>query len=515
VSLPPSAPAAQRIPALGDILAEHARSMPDRTAVVCGDVRNTWRQFDDRVSRAAEVLAGAGVGPGGRVLWLGQNCHRLLETLLACARVGAILCPANWRCSADELAFVVADVEPAVVLWQDAEIGEMARKVRAASGDGPVRWVQIDAGAGGDSYEGLLASVVPRRSWPDVEPDEPVVMIYTAAHEGRPNGALLSHRAWVFQNLVTAWVQGTTADDVFLCSGPLFHVGTMRHALSTFQLGGCNVVARRVEAELLCQLIDQERCTGAFIERPTMEQMVAVNGDRRYDLSSLRTAPAFPEWDAMVHTEVRPLRNGFGQTELAGLVTFADTRTPGIGGAGRPSPIAVVDVVDAEGRSVPVGEVGELVVRGPMVMNGYHRRPDLNARRQAGGWHHTADLARREADGTLTFVGPATRIVKSASENIYPAEVEACLRSHPAVAEAAVIGVPDPVWTQAVLAVVVPRPGAQVAAEELVEHCRERIASYKKPKLVEFAGVLPRTPAGAVDYDALDDRFGGGGYPSR
>jgi long-chain acyl-CoA synthetase len=150
-----------------------------------------------------------------------------------------------------------------------------------------------------------------------------------------------------------------------------------------------------------------------------------------------------------------------------------------------------------------------------MVMNGYHRRPELNTQRRRGGWHHTNDLGRREADGTLSFVGPVTRLVKSASENIYPSEVEACIRAHPQVREVGIIGVPDPVWTQSVLAVVVPEEGAAITGEDIVEHCRLHIASYKKPRHVEFLDALPRSPDGAVNYDALDEKFGGGGYPAK
>jgi acyl-CoA synthetase (AMP-forming)/AMP-acid ligase II len=147
-------------------------------------------------------------------------------------------------------------------------------------------------------------------------------------------------------------------------------------------------------------------------------------------------------------------------------------------------------------------------------MRGYHDRPEVNAERQAGGWHHTNDLGKREADGSITFVGPKTRLIKSAAENIYPIEVESCLARHPAVAEAAVIGVPDRRWTQSVKAIVVLKPDADPAptAEDLIEHCRAHIASYKKPRTVEFVDSLPRD-GWLVDYDALDERFGGGGYP--
>ena len=171
-----------------------------------------------------------------------------------------------------------------------------------------------------------------------------------------------------------------------------------------------------------------------------------------------------------------------------------------------------VRIVDPAGAEVPDGETGEIVAQGVTIHNGYHDRSELNAARLRGGWWHTSDLGRREADGSITFVAPLTRIVKSAAENIYPAEVEGCLARHPAVREAAIIGLPDHKWTQRVLAVVVLKEGESATAEELIEHCRAHIASYKKPSSVEFVDQLPRQ-GWAVDYDALDDRFGGGGYP--
>jgi len=169
-------------------------------------------------------------------------------------------------------------------------------------------------------------------------------------------------------------------------------------------------------------------------------------------------------------------------------------------------------VVDPDDNELPPGEVGEICARGPLVMNGYWNRPDVTAHRFRNGWHHTNDLGRREPDGSLTFIGPATRMIKSAAENIYPAEVEGCLKQHPAIADAAVIGVPDPTWLQSVKAVVVLRDGADASADDIIGFCRERIASYKKPKSVEFVDALPRAGF-VVDYDALDERFGGGGYP--
>lgn len=506
--------AASRMLTLGDVLAEKARSLPDRTAMVCGGHRVTWPEADERVDRLAAGLRGLGVGRGDRVLWLGQNCHRLLETMLAAGRLSAVVAPVNWRQSADELVFVLEDAEPKVVVWQEQEIGAVAVAARQRARL-DAAWIQHDGPDVGSEYEDLLAASTWEGQRLVVDDDAPVVMIYTAAFAGRPNGALLSHRAWVVQNVVTAHVQGITAEYVYLSCGPLFHVGTLRHTLATFQQGGTNVFARRVDAKELCRTVHEERCNGAFLELPTIEEMVEANAGGDYDLSSLRLPPGPDAWNAMITPEQRPITNGFGQTELAGVVTFRGIAGPHVGGAGHPSPIVEVQIVDAEDMPVPTGVTGELVVRGPAVMNGYHRRPELNAQRSRGGWHHTNDLARREVDGSITFVGPATRIVKSASENIYPAEVEGCLMAHPAVREVGVIGIPDPKWGQAVVAVVALEAEASVTAEELVEHCRARIASYKKPRHVELVDALPRTPAGAVDHDALDDAFGGGGYPSK
>ncbi|MDE3085225.1 MAG: AMP-binding protein [Acidobacteriota bacterium] len=496
---------------LADVLRGHAGSRPGDTAAVCGDVRLSYAALDERVNRLAHALLAAGTGGGDRLLWVGQNCHRLLEGLLAAAKVGAVFCPVNWRQSADELAFVVEDADPAVVFWQEAEIGPVAREVRDR-GLSKARWIQHD-GEDEGGYEAFLSDDATEPAVAVAE-TEAVLMMYTAAFTGSPNGALLSHRALVTQGAFVAQMMGITADYTYLNCGPLFHVATFMTTLGTLVSGGTNVFTPRVDAEELCRLIDGERCTGAFVMPPTMDQIIELNTDGRFDLKSLRTFPGKPEWTAMVTVDDSPWGRkpaGYGQTEVMGMGTF-NALGPSLGTHGRPPAFLRIGIMDPDGTVLGPGETGEIVVRGPTVMNGYHNRPELNAERQAGGWHHTNDLGRLEEDGSLSFVGPRTRLIKSAAENIYPIEVENCLKAHPAVADAAVIGVPDPTWTQNVKAVVVLRAGQSATAEDLVEHCRERIASYKKPKSVEFVDELPKA-GWAVDYDALDARFGGGGYP--
>ena len=477
------------------------------------DVRLTYPELDERTNRLANAVSDAGVGPGDRILWLGQNSFRVLETLVAAAKLGAMFCPANWRQSADELAFVIDDLDPRVVVWQDEEIGATVRAARELVGSS-ARWIRHD-GQGDGSYEALVAGAANADPGSEVDPSSALLLMYTAAFSGRPNAAMLSHAALITQGLVMGRLADIDADYVYLNCGPLFHIATFMTTLATYVAGGTNVFTRRVDADELCRLVESEQCTGAFIVGPMLKQILETNKDHRYDLKSLRTFRGKPEWNEMITVDTSPWARhpgGYGQTEVMGMLTFNTLAESPIGSHGRPSPVVQVRVVDPDDREVPDGETGEIVARGPTVMNGYWNRPEENERRRRGGWHHTNDLGRRESDGTITFIGPATRMIKSAAENIYPAEVEGCITRHPAVAECAIIGVPDEQWTQSVKAIVVLQEGASATADEIIEHCRAQIASYKKPRTVEFLEKLPRDGF-AVDYAALDERFGGGGYP--
>ncbi|MFI7639407.1 AMP-binding protein [Nonomuraea sp. NPDC049400] len=486
---------------LSDVLADHARSRPQVTAVVDGEVRRTYPELDERVTRLADALAGRGASAGDRVLWLGQNSHAVLELLLACSRLGAILCPANWRQSEDELRFVLSDLTPEVVVWEHSEA------TAAVSGS---TWVRA-----GDEYEELVAGGS-LRDFPQVADTEPVLALYTAAFAGRPSAALLSSAALVAHSASLLVVRQMEPGFTFLNNGPLFHVGTMMFCLATLQIGGTNVFTPAFDAEEVCRLIDAERVTQAFLFGQMIDAVAAANAGGKYDLSSLRFVSHSAEWDDMITVDDSPWcrskMGGYGQTEVGGMLTFLGLAEGGAGFAGRPSPLVQVRILAPDGAEVPPGEVGEICARGKTLFSGYFDRPDLNAAKSAFGWHHTGDLGRREPDGTITFIGPKLRMIKSGAENIYPAEVERALKSHPAVADAAVIGVPDPAWHQAVKAVVALKPDATVTQDELVEHVKSQVASYKKPKEVAFVDAIPKrgfTP----DYDALDAAHGGGNYP--
>lgn len=510
---------------LPEVLARNAGSLGDRTAAVCGDFRGSYRILAERVGGLARVLEAEGVEAGDRVLWMGQNCHRVLEALLASAAIGAVFCPVNWRQSPSELAFVVEDLEPKVVIWQEDTIGEQVRAARALAGERAV-WVQADSD-GDDGYESRLRRH--GRSGAPLEelvsdPAAPVLILYTAAFEGRPNGALITQQAIFLQSLMVAMVQQLDAAYSYLNCGPLFHAGTLWQTTATFLVGGKNVFTPRADAAEICRLVAAEACNGALIAGPTMHSIVDLNHDRSYDLHSLRMPPVVPaiesvpdEWWEMVARDESPWGQrpfGYGQTEFMGLVTFNALSQEGRGRHGRPSPVVWLRVVDLEGRDAAPGQIGEIVARGPVVTPGYFNRPELNARRFRNGWYHTHDLGHFDQGGSFTFVGPMVRMIKSGVENVYPVEVEQALASHPGVQACAVIGIPDERWVQSVCAVVVAKPGATVTEEELIDHAKSRIASYKKPKQVILTEELPRKD-GVVDYDELDRRYGGGGYPGQ
>ncbi len=499
---------------LFDICSEHRRRYPERLAVIDGAKRFTWPQFDDRVVRAAAVLAEHGVARGDRVLWLAQTSSRFLELMLACARIGAMICPANWRQSAEEFAFVIEDFDPKVVLWQEEEIGDQVRKARNLASSSAV-WIQHDSSEPG-CYDDLMAAADPLLVAAEVDPHDALLVIYTAAHSGRPAGSMLSHRNLITMALQTGRVTGADESCIFVNSGPLFHIGNFQFdSLPVFVMGGTNVYIRRIDEPELLRLIAEEKVTSGFLMPPTIMKLKELNATAGLDISSLRAGAFTPLWgDALPPDPTRwaAESGGFGQTEVTGLSVLNAYGGRGLGNSGRPIPLCQIRIVDPDGAEVPDGSTGEIVVRGDTVHLGYWNRPEVNARRMRDGWWHTTDAGRREADGTITFLGTMTRMIKSAAENIYPPEVESCLASHPAVKQAAVIGVPDPQYTQSVKAVVVLEDGRDSSEADLIEHCRSRIASYKKPKSIEFVDELP-TINGTTDYDALDDKFGGGGYP--
>src|SRR5262245_57646681 len=339
---------------LADVLRTHASSRPDGLAFVDGDVLLTWTEANARVNRVARALRDAGVGAGDRVLWLGQNSFRLAELLLACCKVGALFSPANWRQQPAELAFVIDDLDPQVVVWQQEEVGDTVLAGQALAREQRARWIGHDTG----EYEQWLPD---RGDDPDDDaPDNaPLLLIYTAAFDGRPNAAMLPSRALIAQGLLMAPWSGIDERYVFLNSGPLFHIGTFMPHLSTFVMGGTNVFVRRAEGDDIARAIAQHRCTGGFVVGPMVDAIVEANADGRYDLSSFRGRRGNPTFDAWVQPDdsVWGRRaGGYGQSELMGMATFNLLAPHGTGAHGRPSPLVTLRVVNPDDEEAARGE---------------------------------------------------------------------------------------------------------------------------------------------------------------
>jgi acyl-CoA synthetase (AMP-forming)/AMP-acid ligase II len=506
---------------IGDIISEHRRGYPDGLALVDGQCRLTWPQLEERVCRLANALRQAGVGQGDRILWLGQNSFRVYELLGAAAKIGAMVCPGYWRWAPPEMAFAIDDFSPKVIVWQEEEIGDTVRAARADSQAAEsALWLRHDSSSAG-SYEEFLASGDPADPGLDVDPDSALLVIYTAAISGRQCGSMLSHTNLMSMGMSVAWLGDIDDKTVFLNTGPMFHIGNFQFfGIPVLMQGGINVMTRRVVAGEVLEILAAEQCTHAYLMPATIGQLVPLMRDRGVELPHLKATFAAPLWQGMIAPdESRHCRAGggmgygYGQTEVTGLAVVGGYGGKGAGNAGRPSPLTTVRILDSDGRECAVGEAGEICLRGDTVHLGYWNRPEINEQRFRFGCWHTTDLGRREPDGTLSFLGTMTRMLKSGAENIFPAEVENCLEAHPAVKEAAVIGIPNERFLQDVKAVVVLNGTAPVTAEELIDHCKRNIASYKKPKTVEFLDALPRTAVGGKDYAALDEKFGGGGYP--
>jgi len=501
---------------VGDMVTELAQHYPTATATICEHVAHTHAEFFQRASRLADELAADGVGKGDRLLWLGQNCHRLLETVAAASLLGASVCPVNWRLSGRELHFIYSDLAPKVVFIQGTDAPPDAKAL--AGQLPPDQLAYFYDGAGHGSYEGLLTRGAPHRGRPLVAGRDALLIIYGMAWDGDPNGSMLSSDNLLLHAMVQADLQEIDRETVLLASGPLFHIGMWQTLIPVWMYGGAVVMSPDAEPARMAELISRHQVTLGYIMQPTVEKILALPNSADYDLSSFRSNVNVPGWAERVRPDTSPWAaepgRVYGQTEVGGSMAYgALGYAQAYRMCGRPAPGYRTAVLDADGRPLRPGKVGEIAVRGPYVNLGYWNRPELNELRWRGGWWHTGDLGFIDSDGVLVFVGPKGRLVKSGAENIFPAEVERAIEVHPQVREAAVIGQPDPRWGQNVVAIVVTTSGGLTAAE-VIDHCRAHLASYKKPKVVIFRSEpLPRNAIGVKDHAALDAEYGGGGYP--
>ena len=481
----------------------------DAESLRCGDRAWTWAELAERVERCAAGLVAEGVRPGTRVAVLEKNDPACVEMAYGAGRAGAVLTVVNWRLAPEEWHYVLAD-SAAELLVVGAEFAAAAEQLR---GRLPQLRRVVVLGGPDDEYEPWLAAHAPGSvALPDAEPDDVVLQLYTSGTTGFPKGVMLTHRNVAAHNAAALQVVAPSPDTVAMVPMPLYHVGGISYALWNLAAGARTVVVREPVPSLLLETIEQQGVTDTFLVPALIAVLLQDPTLARRDLSGLRHllygASPMPEplMRAALARFPGILGQVYGMTELSGAVTYLSpedhtgTAHPErLLSAGRPYPGVEARVVDGDGRGLPVGERGELLVRSRQCMAGYWRQPEATAETLVdGGWLRTGDVARLDEGGYVYLEDRVKDMVVSGGENVYPAEVERVLLLHPAVAEVAVIGVPDERWGETVKACVVPAPGATVDAAELIAHCRASLAGYKRPTSVDVLDALPRNATGKV-----------------
>ncbi|MEU8694265.1 long-chain fatty acid--CoA ligase [Streptomyces sp. NPDC048665] len=490
---------------IGSWPARRARKTPDRIAIVHEDDEITYQALHQRVLRLAHVLRSLGVARGDRVAHLGRNHPAHLETLFAAGVLGAVFVPLNTRLAAAELAYQLTD-SGSTVLVHDPELGDTA--ATAAADTGVRHRITLGPAAPGAlGYDDLLAGAAADPLDEAVAPDDPCMIMYTSGTTGRPKGAVLTH-ANITWNSVNVLVDSDLAgDEVTLVVAPLFHTAALNMTcLPTLLKGGRVVLMGAFDAERVLEVVERRRVTYLF-GVPTMYDALAARPRwTTTDLSSLRTltcggAPVPARTIDTYLARGLAFSQGYGMTEASPGVLFLDREQTSAkaGSAGVPHFFTDARVVLPDGRAARPGERGEILVDGPNVMAGYWNRPqDTAAALTDDGWLRTGDVARTDDDGYAYIVDRVKDMFVSGGENVYPAEVEAALLTHPAVRECAVVGVPHEVWGEVGHAVLVLDPGARADAGEILAHARTLLAKYKIPQTVTLAESLPRTASGKI-----------------
>lgn len=506
-----------------EALASNAHHFPDR--IGAGDLtrRMTFRDWSSRANRLGNALLGLGLDKGDRVAVLAHNCIEWLEIYAATAAAGLVMVPLNFRLVASEIAYISSDCGAAAMIVQDDLCG-VVEDAGKALGIGPGRFIHF----GGDrtppgflGYEDIIGRADDRRPGVTVSPDDAWALMYTSGTTGRPKGAIRTHRASALSSLVMGVEFGFARRDTGLLVMPMCHANSLFFAAAAAYCGGAAQVYSRAsfDAELVLSLLADGPTFTSLV--PTQYAMMleisprarAGLDTRRVEKLVISSAPAHAEMKRAI-MESFPgsgLFEFYGSTE-AGVVTCLrpEEQFAKLGSVGRECiGTRPVRLLDESRNEVPDGEVGELFSGTPYSFSGYWNLPDRTAEAMDNGYCSVGDMARRDADGFLHLVDRKTNMIISGGENIYPSEVEAVLYGHPAVSEAAVIGLPDPKWGERVHAVIVLKPDASVTDDDLIEWCRTRLAGYKRPRTVSIidAERMPKTATGKILHRLLKAQF--------
>lgn len=489
-----------------------------RTAIICGAIDWSYAEFDALVDRLAAGLTAHHVGPGHRIALLARNSHAFMAVRFAAARLGAILVPINFMLKPDDIAYIL-DHSESRMLFVDASTVEQA----------------LQACAAGLPVWGLPGELTPPprqdrvRDWNELlldgrpapedaaDADDIAQIIYTSGTESRPKGAMLTHAAilWQYQSCIIdcEWTRQTIA----LHALPLFHCAQLDAMMGpALQIGARNIVTSDPAPANLLRLLAEHRVTSFFAPPTVWISLLRFPELDLFDLSHL--VKGYYGASIMPVEILRELRrrypslrlwNIYGQTEIAPVATilFPEEHSTKIGSAGRPTQHVRTRVVDDHMRDVRTGEVGEIVHQSPQLMTGYWKDAERTAAAFSGGWFHSGDLATVDEDGYITIVDRKKDMIKTGGENVASREVEEAIYTHAGVSEVAVVGLPDPKWIEAVTAIVVLKREARASENDLMAHCRARLAGFKCPKRIIILDQLPRNASGKILKRDLRDHL--------
>jgi len=502
-----------------------------KEGVVCEGQRFTYGEFCRRVRRMSNALARIGVQKGDRVAYLGYNCHRLLELFYAPIINGAILEPLNIRLAAKDFEYIINESTPRI-LFLDKDflpvISSLREKIPSVQN---YFLLEKEAGMPGwinGNYEEIAEGASDHRSYPlgtyPFEEDDTAEIFYTSGTTGKPKGVMMTHRNLYLHALCAMSMMAVRETDVQIHLIPLFHVngwGTPHYLLAK---GGKHVMIKKFDPVKTLEIMAQERVTRSFMIPTMVNALLAVPRFESFDLSSVKEiliGGAPPPRGMATRVEAAfdcIAHSGFGMTETCPLIVLPELsedleakeyRHRRHDTWGRPLPGVEFRLVDAEGKDLPWDgkSVGELLVRGDMVMKGYYRQPEETARTLEDGWYHTGDLCALEPDGQLIVKDRKKDIIISGGENISSLEIEQVLYGHPAILECAVIGKNDEKWGEVPLALIVLREGYRVTPEEMIQYARENLAHFKAPRDVKILPEFPKGGTGKILKSVLREKY--------
>jgi long-chain acyl-CoA synthetase len=492
-----------------DMLKRNGKHFKNAVALVSHQERMTFGEFLQKVQALSVGLFREGIHKGDRVAILAQNSPRYFLLLCAAAATGSIVIPINWRLSREEIQHILLDSAPKAIFF-DEEFKELAAsfETRCESlkkffnlGDTQGDFVPFTELIVNDSFQEV-----------DLNGNEPYLLLYTAAVQGKPRGAILSQSNVILCNVQAIGTMGLNSKDTYLAFLPLFHITGLALAFSVLHAGGRNIILPKFDPKAIAKMIDQERVTVIGSFPPILSQLMDEALSGRSDLTSLKHVVGIEARETIRRFQ-ETLHGQFwlayGQTETMGLTSlFVD---PGkAGSAGKPGLLTEIRIVDEYDRELEREKDGEILVRGPLVFQGYWKQEELTKYTFREGWHHTGDIGRLDQEGSLWFSGRKVEkeLIKPGGENVYPAEVEKAILEHPAVQKAVVFGVPDPKWGEAIKAVCQLKSGQILEAQELIDFVAQRIARYKKPHQVKFVDSLPLCSDGAPDRAKVKALYG-------